>query len=144
MNIREVNVDYYKKLVINSSRHQLSISKDAKRTFKNDENFKLIDPDRTKTTNIVRAFFHKGDIDLLFLDVFFILTHWSPIEQNYNFVQGLNLIAGIFLYVMKNEVDAFYCFHHFMTKMYPMYFMEDYNRTPKVYNILFKLYVHTF
>lgn len=53
-------------------------------------------------------------------------------EQGYNFVQGLNLIAGIFLYVMKNEVEAFYCFHHFMTKMYPNYFYEDYSRTPSV------------
>lgn len=60
MNIRDVNVDYYKKLVKNSNRHQLSIFNDAERTFKHDENFKLIDPDRSKITNIVRAFFHKG------------------------------------------------------------------------------------
>lgn len=38
----------------------------------------------------------------------------------FSYVQGMNVLAAPFLYVMS-ELDAFYCFSSFITKMCPLY-----------------------
>lgn len=41
--------------------------------------------------------------------------------SDFSFLQGMSIISGVFLYVM-NEVDAFYAFKRFITRVCPTYF----------------------
>lgn len=40
---------------------------------------------------------------------------------DFSYVQGMNVLAGAFLYVMPSELEAFYCFSRFIEHFCPLY-----------------------
>mmetsp|Transcript_4032 Transcript_4032/g.5901 ORF Transcript_4032/g.5901 Transcript_4032/m.5901 type:complete len:325 (+) Transcript_4032:37-1011(+) len=81
------------------------IRNDAFRTFKNCQSFS----DRVSEEKIVRvlnAFVHSFE------------------NEEFTYVQGMNVICGVFLYVMP-ELDAFCCFHVLVTKHFSNYMSKN-------------------
>lgn len=92
------------------------IKKDTDRTFKSDAGFHA----RVSEGQLIRllnAFIHntaattETDTD-------------EDLEQHgwkFTYVQGMNVMAGMFLYAMPSEPEAFYCFDTFIRHLAPHY-----------------------
>lgn len=50
---------------------------------------------------------------------------WADYEEDanlkYSYVQGMNVLAGVFLYTMPSELEAFYAFSRFIRHACPLY-----------------------
>jgi len=97
LGIRELNASRYIGLVqLGPSAHHYHICQDSFRTFGG------ATVDEKALQRVMNAFFHAAGHNI------------------HSYVQGLNLFAGMFLYVMP-ELDAFHCFERFVSFHCPRY-----------------------
>ncbi|KAI3632942.1 hypothetical protein MIR68_009017 [Amoeboaphelidium protococcarum] len=109
LGVDSVSATEYKSLIGRGpSSFYEKIKKDTNRTFKADSDFKSM-VDEGKLIRVLNAFIWKIESD-----------GWNDQKHKFTYVQGMNVFAGIFLYVMP-ELDAFYCFFKFITQVCPQY-----------------------
>jgi cell cycle arrest protein BUB2 len=102
LGIKELNATRYQQLIeLGPSAQHYHVCQDSFRTFGTDDGFKARVNERA-TQRVMNAFFHAAGHNI------------------HSYVQGLNLFAGMFLYVMP-ELDAFHCFERFISFHCPRY-----------------------
>ena len=110
------------------------IRNDTHRTFKTDENYHMVVPEE-KLIRVLNAFCNSGDEPerqrksslLQNVSASRRLSAKEPTKPSgYQpwYVQGMNCIAGVFLYQMP-ELDAFYCFKKLAYSYCPLYYCES-------------------
>jgi cell cycle arrest protein BUB2 len=107
LRLKIIDAEFYLQLQKQGpSRSYNEIIQDAFRTFPTDKRFKERVSDE-KLTRLLNAFalVYEGE------------------DCNFSYVQGMNVLAAPFLYVMS-EVEAFYAFKRFITKMCPTYVIK--------------------
>ncbi|KAJ3379535.1 hypothetical protein HDU92_006625 [Lobulomyces angularis] len=93
---------------------------------KESENFDKIKNDCFRTLKTDKNFLFKVDFDMIsrVLNAFVWKTKNQPVSRlinlKYSYVQGMNVLAAPFLYVMP-ELDAFYSFTNFIQSNCPLY-----------------------
>lgn len=109
LDVQTVDAAHYLALVARgpSAVHD-KIQDDAFRTLATDQSFK----DRVDEMALIRM-----------LDAF--VWHFESGNRDglasFSYVQGMNVLAAPFLYVMQSEVEAFYCFCSFIQGCCPTY-----------------------
>jgi cell cycle arrest protein BUB2 len=108
LGVRWVVADQYIQLVLRGpSRLADKIDRDRARTFQHDAAFERAVP-QDKLVRLLNAFVH----------------HAEEEDIPYGYVQALNLIAGMFLYVMP-EPDAFACYCTVLRNHLPLYYNKN-------------------
>lgn len=105
LGVRRISADEYLSLVAqgpHGTQHD-RIMKDVDRTFKHDAEFQK----RVSRGSLVR-----------------VLNAYAHKYQDAMYVQGMNVLAGVFLNVMP-ELDAFYAFAHFARNYVPTFLMPQ-------------------
>ncbi|PRP75134.1 bub2 protein, partial [Planoprotostelium fungivorum] len=109
LRVRDVSADDYIILVNKGATEHPGlydkIRNDTFRTFKTNISYQKRVPENTLIRQL-NAFMHLCDEDK---------------RNNTTYVQGMNVVCAVFLYVM-NELDAFYCFSKFANHYAPLYF----------------------
>eukprot|EP01117_Protostelium_nocturnum_P019967 TRINITY_DN8791_c0_g1_i1.p1 TRINITY_DN8791_c0_g1~~TRINITY_DN8791_c0_g1_i1.p1 ORF type:complete len:359 (+),score=111.25 TRINITY_DN8791_c0_g1_i1:84-1160(+) len=106
LRVKNVSADNYVALVNKGqveTRLYDKIRNDTFRTFKTNVAYNKKVPENT-LIRLLNAFIHSCDK-----------------HSNISYVQGMNVICAVFLYIM-NELDAFYCFSQFVKFHVPLYF----------------------
>lgn len=93
--------DYIRKIELGPSSFDSKIRDDTFRTFKNNEVFW----ERVKEEQLIR------------------ILNITAVEHGY--VQGMNVLLGPLLFVMPNELDAYYCFSTLITEHIPTYIQKN-------------------
>lgn len=107
LGVRHLDSKRYMDLVRRGEHPKLGgkIRNDTFRTFKNCKAFEDVVPE-ARIVRVLNAFVH------------------SYTQDQFTYVQGMNVICGVLLYVMP-ELDAFFCFDALVTKLIPAYMSKN-------------------
>ncbi|GBG27980.1 Cell division control protein 16 [Hondaea fermentalgiana] len=107
LGVRKLDAEHYVELVRRGEHPRLGakIRNDTFRTFKNCKAFEDVVPE-ARIVRVLNAFVH------------------SYRQDEFTYVQGMNVICGVLLYVMP-ELDAFFCFDALITKLVPAYMSKN-------------------